>query len=151
MTPPLVYVLTVLAVAITDAARLLRLALVLDDKSPKLYFLPNLDSAKFNAENIESVITRADQMKRHFLTKTSGKNGSELVKEAQNAYTEGNGQKVANPPFPTIGVSDHSSQSSQIPHCPHCGGSDLKVIENGKRYQCKGCTKRFVTNKVVWK
>ena len=35
---------------VTDAARLLRLALVLDDKSPKLYFLPNLDSAKFDSE-----------------------------------------------------------------------------------------------------
>jgi hypothetical protein len=44
---------------------------------------------------------------------------------------------VSDPPFPPIGGSDPSSQSSQIPHCPHCGGSDLKVIENGKRYQCK--------------
>jgi cell division protein FtsB len=136
---------------VTDAARLLRLALVLDDKSPKLYFLPNLDSAKFDTEKIESVITQADQMKRQFLAKTSGKNGSELVVEAQNACIKGIGEMVADPPFPTIGVSSHSSQSGQIPHCCHCGGSDLKVIENGKRYQCKGCTKRFVTNKAVWK
>ena len=136
---------------VTDAARLLRLALVLDDKSPKLYFLPNLDSAKFDTEKIEFVITRADQMKRHFLTKTSGESGSELVSETQNACRKGVGKMVADPPFPTIGASDHSSQSGQIPHCCHCGGSDLKVIENGKRYQCKGCTKRFVTSKSVWK
>ena len=121
---------------VTDAARLLRLALVLDDKSPKLYFLPNLDSAKFDTEKIETVITRANQMKRQFLTKTSGKNGSELVIEVRNACTESTGRMVANPPFPTIGEFDHSYQSDQIPHCPHCGGSDLKVIENGKRYQC---------------
>jgi hypothetical protein len=136
---------------VTDAARLLRLALVLDDKSPKLYFLPNLDSAKFDFEKIESVITLANQMKRQFLAKTSGKNGSELVSEAQNACVEGIGQMVSDPPFPTIGVSSHSNQSGQIPHCCHCGGSDLKVIENGKRYQCKGCTKRFVVSKAVWK
>jgi predicted nucleic acid-binding Zn-ribbon protein len=136
---------------VTDAARLLRLALVLDDKSPKLYFIPNLDSAKFDSEKIESVITQADQMKRQFLAKTSGKNGSELVSEAQNACVEGIGQRVSDPPFPTIGVSSHSNPSGQIPHCCHCGGSDLKLIENGKRYQCKGCTKRFVVSKAVWK
>jgi hypothetical protein len=136
---------------VTDAARLLRLALVLDDKSPKLYFLPNLDSTKFDAEKTESVITEADQTKRQFLAKTSGKNGSELVNEAQNPYTESAGKMAADPPFQTIGGSDHSSQSHQIPHCPHCGGSELKVIESGKRYQCKECTKRFVTNKAVWK
>jgi hypothetical protein len=136
---------------VTDAARLLRLALVLDDKSPKLYFLPNLDSAKFDSEKIKSVITQADQMKRQFLAKTSGKNGSELISEAQNACVEGIGKMVSDPPFPTIGVSSHSNPSGQIPHCCHCGGSDLKVIENGKRYQCKGCTKCFVVSKAVWK
>jgi hypothetical protein len=136
---------------VTDAARLLRLALILDDKSPKLYFLPNLDSTKFDTEEIGYVITQADQMKCQFLAKTSGKNGSELVSKARKACTENIGRMVANPPFPTIGGSDHSNQFDQIPHCPHCGGSDLKVIENGKRHQCKGCTKRFVTNKAVWK
>ena len=136
---------------ITDAARLLRLALVLDDKSPKLYFLPNLDSAKFDPEKVENVITQADQMKRQFLVRAAGKNGSGLANEAQNACVESGGRMAVDPPFPTIGGSDHSSPSSQIPHCPHCGGSDLKAIESGKRYQCKGCTKRFVTSKVVWK
>ena len=90
-------------------------------------------------------------MKRQFLVGASGKNGSSLVFEVQNAYTEGVGRMVANLPFSTMGGSDHSSQSRQIPHCPHCGGSDLKVIENGKRYRCQGCTKRFVSNKTIWK
>jgi peptidoglycan hydrolase CwlO-like protein len=136
---------------VTDAARLLRLGLILDDKSPKLYFLPNLDSAKFDAEKLETVITEASQMKRQFLVRASGKNGSSLASEAQNGYSETVGGMVSDSPFPTIGGSDHSSPSNQIPHCPHCGGSDLKVIENGKRYQCRGCIKRFVTNKVIWK
>jgi hypothetical protein len=136
---------------ITDAARLLRLGLVLDDKSPKLYFLPNLDSVNFDAEKIETVITKANHMKRQFLVRASGGKGEGWLRGAHNPYCEGIGEMVTKPPFPTIGGSDHSSQSSQIPHCPHCGGSDLKVIENGKRYQCKDCTKRFVTSKVVWK
>ena len=136
---------------VTDSARLLRLALILDDKSPKLYFLPNLDRAKFDAGKAESVITQANQMKHQFLVRVSGKTGSGLVSEVQNAYVSSAGEMVANPPFSPIGGADHSSQSSQIPHCPHCGGSDLKVIENGKRYRCQGCTKRFVNNKAVWK
>jgi hypothetical protein len=136
---------------VTDAARLLRLALVLDDKSPKLYFLPNLDSGNFDAENIDYVITQADQMKRQFLVKASGKNGSELASEAQDAFRERIGEKAVDPPFPAIGGADHSHQLDRMPYCIHCGGSDLKLIENGKRYQCKGCTRRFVTNKAVWK
>jgi hypothetical protein len=136
---------------VTDAARLLRLALVLDDKSPKLYFLPNLDSAKFNAEKTESMIIQANQMKHQFLARTSGGKGDGWLRDAQNPYCEGIGKMAAAPPFPTIGGSDHSSQSRQTPHCPHCGGSELKLIESGKRYQCKECTKRFVTNKAVWK
>jgi hypothetical protein len=136
---------------VTDAARLLRLALVLDDKSPKLYFLPNLDNVNFDVEKLETVITQADQMKRQFLVRASGGKGEGWLKGAQNPYCEGVGEMVTEPPFPTIGGFNHSSQSSQIPHCPHCGGSDLKVIESGKRYRCQGCTKRFVSNKTVWK
>jgi hypothetical protein len=136
---------------VTDGARLLRLALVLDDKSPKLYFLPNLDSVNFDAKNLELVITQADQMKRQFLVRASGGKGEGWLRETQNPCCEGIGEMVTEPPFSTIGGCDHSSQFCQIPHCPHCGGSNLKVIENGKRYQCKGCTKRFVNSKVVWK
>jgi hypothetical protein len=136
---------------ITDAARLIRLALVLDGKSPKLYFLPNLDSAKFDTEKVEVVITQADQMKRQFLVRASGQSGSKMVSEGRKACVEGDGKMADDPPFLAIGGSNHSDPSSQTPHCPHCGGRDLKAIENGKRYQCKGCTKRFVTSKVVWK
>jgi hypothetical protein len=128
---------------ITDAARLIRLALVLDGKSPKLYFLPNLDSAKFDTEKVEAVITQADQMKRQFLVRASGQSGAKMVSEARNACVESDGKMADDPPFLTIGGSDHSSPSNQIPHCPHCGGQDLKTIENGKRYQCKGCIKRL--------
>ena len=38
---------------VTDDARLLRVALVVDSRSPKLYFLPNLDKVSFNYQEIE--------------------------------------------------------------------------------------------------
>jgi hypothetical protein len=39
---------------------------VLDDKSPKLYFLPNLDCAKFNAQKIEETTNKAQLESGHF-------------------------------------------------------------------------------------
>jgi hypothetical protein len=38
---------------VTDDARLLRVALIVDSRSPKLYFLPNLDKVSFNYQEIE--------------------------------------------------------------------------------------------------
>jgi hypothetical protein len=135
---------------VTDAARLLRLGLILDDKSPKLYFLPNLDNAKFDNEKIESVITQADQMKRQFLARAAGTVPKELAGNDENPYRVSNDQKMTVPSNPTSGVSCQSNHSCQKPHCPHCGLSDLNLLNDG-RYRCLGCKKRFVTNKIVWK
>ena len=54
---------------IVDTARELRLALVLDAKSPKLFFLPNLDNVEFDYESISNVSTIIAQYK--------GQNGSD--------------------------------------------------------------------------
>jgi hypothetical protein len=129
---------------VTDAARLLRLALVLDDKSPKLYFLPNLDCAKFDSEKIEETIQKAGLAKRSFL---SGTSDSRLVINDSNADTVRTDLKMTMPSNPTIGGS---GQSGQKPHCCHCGWSELNVLNDG-RYRCLGCKKRFVANKAVWK
>jgi len=129
---------------ITDAARLLRLALVLDDKSPKLYFLPNLDSAKFNAEKIEETTNKAQLAKRSFLAGTAG---SGLVSNAASPDSVSNDTKMTVPSNPTIG---ESSQSTQKPHCCHCGEGNLNLLSDG-RYRCLECKKRFVAGKVVWK
>jgi hypothetical protein len=51
---------------VTDAARLLRLALVLDDKSPKLYFLPNLDSANLTPKRLKKQPTKHNWQSGHF-------------------------------------------------------------------------------------
>ena len=129
---------------ITDAARLLRLALVLDDKSPKLYFLPNLDSAKFDSEKIEETSKKAELAKRSFLI---GITGSGLARNGSNADRVMTGQKMTVPSNLTIGGSD---QSGQKPHCSHCGENKLNLLNDG-RYRCLECKKRFVSNKAVWK
>jgi hypothetical protein len=129
---------------VTDAARLLRLALVLDDKSPKLYFLPNLDSAKFNAQKIEETTNKAQLAKRSFLAGTAG---SGLASNGANSHSVSTGLKMTVPSNPTIGGE---SQSSQKPHCPHCGSDFLNLLNDG-RYRCLDCKKRFVTSKIVWK
>jgi len=129
---------------VTDAARLLRLALVLDDKSPKLYFLPNLDSAKFDAQKIEETTNKAQLAKRSFLAGTAG---SGLASNGANSYSVSAGLKMTVPSNPTIGGE---SQSSQKPHCPHCGSDFLNLLNDG-RYRCLDCKKRFVTSKIVWK
>jgi len=129
---------------VTDAARLLRLALVLDDKSPKLYFLPNLDSAKFNAEKIEETTNKAQLAKRSFL---AGTTGDRLASNAASADSVSTDLKMTVPSNPTIGGE---SQSSQKPHCCHCGEGNLNLLSDG-RYRCLECKKRFVSNKIVWK
>jgi hypothetical protein len=129
---------------VTDAARLLRLALVLDDKSPKLYFLPNLDSAKFNAQKIEETTNKAQLAKRSFL---AGTTGSRLVSISSNPDSVRTDIKMTVPSNPTIGGE---SQSSQKPHCPHCGSDFLNLLNDG-RYRCLDCKKRFVNSKIVWK
>ena len=129
---------------ITDAARLIRLALVLDGKSPKLYFLPNLDNAKFDSEKIEDTTKKADLAKRSFLVGTSG---CKLADNTVNPDTASPGIKMTVPSNPTIGGS---SQSRQKPHCPHCGKDNLNLLNDG-RYRCLECKKRFVANKTVWK
>ena len=142
---------------ITDTARLLRLALVLDERSPKLYFLPNLDQVKFDAEKVESVITRAAQMKAQFLAQQKGEKWGELGNDGCNHCTVSVPSSPILSPNLTIGGDAQNAQTTQNPHCPHCGQANLKVVENGKRYQCGVCQtpsgkpKRITSNKVIWK
>jgi hypothetical protein len=129
---------------VTDAARLLRLALILDDKSPKLYFLPNLDSAKFNTEKIEETTNKAQLAKRSFLTGTAGNGLASHDSKHDSVSTD---LRMTVPSNPTIGGD---SQSGQKPHCPHCGSDFLNLLNDG-RYRCLDCKKRFVTSKIVWR
>ncbi|MBE8968695.1 hypothetical protein IQ277_21475 [Nostocales cyanobacterium LEGE 12452] len=126
---------------VTDDARLLRVALIVDSRSPKLYFLPNLDRVSFNYQETEETKRLAR------LAKSSGTIGNGLETEGLKPYTAGNSQMVSLPPKTTIGGSHQSGAS---PHCPHCGSANLK-LQNDDRYRCLGCKKRTVSNKIIWK
>ncbi len=142
---------------ITDDARLLRVALIRDERSPKLYFLPNLDKVNIDYENQQKVITLATQLKTQFLTQTSGQSGSVLGNNSQNDHLARLPELGNYPPNLPIGLPTQSTQSAQKPHCPHCGSHVLEVVENSSRYQCNLCKtpvnrpKRFVVSKAIWK
>ncbi|AVH68288.1 hypothetical protein [Nostoc sp. 'Peltigera membranacea cyanobiont' N6] len=126
---------------VTDDARLLRVALVVDSRSPKLYFLPNLDKVSFNYQEIEETKRLAR------LAKSPGTIGNGLETESPKPYTVSNAQMVSLPPKTTI---EGSCQSDTSPHCPHCGSANLK-LQNDDRYRCLDCKKRTVSNKIIWK
>lgn len=126
---------------VTDDARLLRVALIVDYRSPKLYFLPNLDRVSFNYQEIEEIKRLVS------LAKSPGTIGNRLESESSKPYTASNGQMVSLPPISTI---EGSYQSGTSPHCPHCGSANLK-LQNDDRYRCLDCKKRTVSNKIIWK
>ncbi|MTJ15272.1 hypothetical protein FJR11_22450 [Anabaena sp. UHCC 0187] len=129
---------------VTDDARLLRVALIVDSRSPKLYFLPNLDSVKFDIQAIEETRGKSENFK-------SGLSG--LTKDRQKTVTaesidiEGLDQSsLASPKLPIEGAV----QSGLLPHCPHCNSSNVST-KGINQYQCKDCGKRTANSKIVWK
>lgn len=126
---------------VTDDARLLRVALVVDSRSPKLYFLPNLDRVSFNYQQI-------DQTKRlAILDKSPDTGDARLTHHILNPSTASTDTVMSVASFSTIGGS---RQSDTKPSCPHCGHAKLTVRKD-KRYYCLNCKKVTVPNKIVWK
>lgn len=132
---------------ITDDARLLRVALVLDSRSPKLYFLPNLDSVDFDYKAIEDTRRLAEEAKRQILPVHSGTEMARVVEDSQKPYPANNGTSHVMPPKPPIGGV---AENGTTPHCPHCGSRNL-TLQGNKRYYCLDCKKRSVESKIVWK
>ena len=123
---------------ITDTARLLRLALIIDDKSPKLYFLPNLDSVDFDDVFINESVNKASGM---VLRLTSQTEPNETGSKFQNPYTVSIGTTEPNEPKTTM---------QGVAHCPHCGNSEMTFLKE-QRYRCKPCNKKISLSKVVFK
>jgi len=123
---------------ITDDARLLRIALIVDEKSPKLYFIPNLDNVNFNEDAISESENKAAGIMLGRATVTTA-SGSGI--DATNPVTVSDAKNLPFLPKPTM-------QGSAI--CPHCGSSDLS-LHKGERYYCKECKKKFAVSKVVFK
>lgn len=126
---------------VTDDARLLRVALVVDSRSPKLYFLPNLDKVSFNYQEIEEVKRLAR------LAKASDTADTGLTRDSSKPSTASTDTVMSAASFSTIGGS---CQSDTKAHCPHCGNANLTVRKD-KRYYCLKCKKVSVANKIVWR
>jgi hypothetical protein len=123
---------------ITDDARLLRIALIVDEKSPKLYFLPNLDNVNFDKVSISESEKKATDI---ILGRTAGTGGTGSVTNSSNTVIVSNAENLPFLPKPTM-------QGFAI--CPHCGSYDLS-LHKGERYYCKECKKKFAASKVVFK
>ncbi|MBG1268098.1 hypothetical protein [Nostoc sp. WHI] len=126
---------------VTDDARLLRVALVVDSRSPKLYFLPNLDRVSFNYQEIEETKRLAR------LAKSPDTGYTRLTRDTLNPSIASTDTVMSAASFSTIGGS---RQNDTKPYCPHCGHANL-TIRKDKRYYCLNCKKVTVSNKIVWK
>ncbi|QHG20976.1 hypothetical protein [Nostoc sp. ATCC 53789] len=126
---------------VTDDARLLRVALVVDSRSPKLYFLPNLDKVSFNYQEIEETKRLAR------VAKSPDTGYTRLTRDTLNPSIASTDMVMSAASFSTIGGS---RQSDTKPYCPHCGHANLTVRKD-KRYYCLNCKKITVSNKIIWK
>lgn len=126
---------------VTDDARLLRVALVVDSRSPKLYFLPNLDKVSFNYQEIEETKRLAR------LAKSPGTGDTRLTRDSLNPSIASTDTLMSTASFSTMGGS---RQNDTKPYCPHCGHANLTVRKD-TRYYCLNCKKVTVPNKIVWK
>lgn len=123
---------------ITDEARQLRVALVMDSRSPKLFFLPNLDEVDFDISVITKNERLASQMKSGVSVHPSPVNSGQTDNETQES---------GNASIPD--VPDRRPKST-IPHCPECGSSNVSALKDG-RYRCKDCGVKRAASKVIWK
>lgn len=123
---------------ITDEARLLRVALVIDDKSPKLYFLPNLDNVDFD----EVVISESEKKASGMMLDTKSQ-----PRQAQNGSKR---QTVDTSMVLTIEPNEPKPTMQGVAHCPHCGNSEMTLLAE-QRYKCKPCGKKISLSKVVFK
>jgi hypothetical protein len=121
---------------ITDTARLYRIALVMDDRSPKLYFLPNLDCAVFSSNEVEVTENEAKAMRESLMSVSTDMKAesTDLALNYTMSFTTMQG----------IPTSDINAT------CPHCGSSKLN-LQSDRRYYCLNCKKRMVSSKVIYK
>ena len=133
---------------IVDTARELRLALVLDAKSPKLFFLPNLDNVEFDYEAISIVSTKISSYKGQNESDRSDNHFDQTVEvEAESLTQKRMAASQSKKSKSTIGGEGVSGQK---PTCPHCG-STLTGNRSDKRMDCKSCDKRISFSKIVFK
>ena len=112
----------------------------MDSRSPKLYFLPCLDSVEFNIDAIEQTRKLAEELKRSI-------SGQDAINQFFDDPESIDNRLVASMPKTTIAAVP---TADTVPHCPHCGASRLS-LQRDKRYYCLDCKKKTVASKVVHK
>ena len=136
--------------AITDTAREHRVVLAVDEKSPKLFFLPNLDNYSFDKQTVSNSAKNTSTFSRN--TCPSGENITEytpaISKSEQKFHPD-----LPQSPSTAYATPSPDVQNSSKCHCPSCGSD--KVVRRGKgKYGCKNpnCKRKtFVESKAVWK
>lgn len=126
---------------VTDDARLLRVALVVDSRSPKLYFLPNLDSINFDADAISNSGKIASQIKGKVASPSSPVKIVQMDSESQDVDTAS---------IPLSSVKGPKTPIEGSVHCPECGSSNVSLLSDA-RYRCKDCKVKRSPNKMVWR
>jgi hypothetical protein len=123
---------------ITDDARLLRIALIVDEKSPKLYFLSNLDNVNFD----DVAISESENKASGILLSTKS--------QSAQAHTGSKRQTLDIAELSTGKLNEPKPTMQGIAHCPHCGNSEMSFLAE-QRYKCKPCCKKISPSKVVFK
>lgn len=132
---------------IVDSARLLRVALVVDSKSPKLFLLPNLDLAVFDEQSISESQKVAEQIRNTATPNRPQDNGDVISTVTSTRRTE---PPQSSTPQLAMEVNPTTTINSSKPHCPKCGSSDLGK-KSATRYKCKSCNKTTAKHLVIWK
>ena len=136
--------------AITDTAREYRVVLAVDEKSPKLFFLPNLDNYDLDKQTVSNSVKNRGA----FLSTE----GTDAVGQDNQPIAEAKSEEKLQPPQSQTPFTAYVSptpivQNNGKPHCPGCGSN--KVGKKSKdRFVCKNLDckrKTFVKSKAVWK
>ena len=135
---------------ISDTAREYRLVLAVDEKSPKLFFLPNLDNYSFDYQAVSNSVKN-----RSTYSQKASPDGKSLKEPATTVTQPKKGFQQAPLLSPSTAYATPSTQvqNNSKCHCPSCGSD--KVIKKGKgKFGCKNpnCKRKtFVESKAVWK
>ena len=117
---------------VPDEAREYRLVLVADERSPKLFFLPNLDKYSFDYETIRNTQKHSRELKRN----SSGQPIQSLGQlEAESQASKAILTIQDSCPDLPIGGSVHPGQKSIKYHCPCCN-TESNRIKGKERFYC---------------
>ncbi|MGB5971280.1 MAG: hypothetical protein WBG70_23415, partial [Spirulinaceae cyanobacterium] len=136
--------------AITDTAREYRVVLAVDEKSPKLFFLPNLDNYNFDKQTVSNSAKHQVPIDDKATTRDYQRTKRETAETESSKDSQSLPVELPENSMPPSGTS---YQNTSKPHCPGCGSSNVGSRGKG-RFTCKNSSckrKSFSESKAVWK